>query len=337
MIVGMKKAFLLLLGVLLSAQTAFADDYAVRPFLMDVTLEPRETHSDIVRISNSNEYAKYLVYATVNEITIDSEGLIKEFVTPTMSERTNTVTSWIEVTRGRIEVPAGESREVPILFKINPNAQPGEYHAFVGFVRASNRPDAQKIAMDGDAEGVVVKITVPDDRKELLRVKSFSADRFVLSGKAGEAEVVLQNVGDLSVVPQGEVIFYDGRGVEVAAEMVNNDGVEIKPGETKTFYVSLLNDAGAGRYKANILLNYGTKQTASLHDSVNFYQIPLYALILLILLIIIISVSMTLLLKRAFSEDEHRVEPDEVTMFISDEKNHNPHDHDIDLSKKNAE
>lgn len=212
-----KILFAALVFSYLSSSVVYASNYTVRPFLIDTTLAPRESETHLVKLVNTEQHRKLTIYATVNEITVDTEGEIRDFVTPVMADQSNTVTSWIEVSRGRIELPAGEDREVPITFRINPKAQPGEYHAFIGFVDAPNRPRAESVARSGDADGVIIKISIADEREDSLHLSSFLIDRFVLGEDDKLITIDLENVGDLLSVPTGEIIFYDSRGVEISA------------------------------------------------------------------------------------------------------------------------
>ena len=203
-----------LLSILLVPATfASASEFTVRPFLVDRVVEPRDIVTDTVLLTNDNQSRKYVVYATVNEISVDTAGEIKEFVSPVMTDRTNTVTSWIEVTRGRIEIPPGEKKEVPLTLHINPFAEPGVYHVFVGFVPAPNRPTAEAVALKGEADGVLVKITVADKREDSMKITSFLIDRFVTGEENREVDVVVENKGDIASAPKGEVVFYNSRGV----------------------------------------------------------------------------------------------------------------------------
>lgn len=320
----------------LSPLFASASEITVRPFLIDETLAPRDSKQNLVTLSSDYEFRKAVLYATVNEITIDNAGEIKQFVSPVMTDRTNTVTSWIEVTRGRIEIPAGETREIPLLIKVHPFAEPGDYHVFVGFVEAANRPAAQAIAMNGDAKGVIIKVTVADERVDGLRISSFVIDRFVTSDDKRAIEIEVENTGDITSSPMGEIIFYDSRGVEQTSVLLNQDGASVAPGEVLTLNSTIPIVNELGRYKANIALRYGENQTASLFDTTMFYLMPPYMLLLLFLGILVVTLFVAWLFRRSFAShhDEDQNDYDEVTMYVRDGHEPNPHDHDIDLKNK---
>lgn len=326
--------FLALVSVVCSFPSpVLAGEFTIRPFLIDKTVVPRDVVTETIKLTNDATHRKYVIFATVNEITVDTEGLIKEFVTPVMTDRTVTPTSWVEVKRGRIEIPPGEEREVPLTLRIHPDAEPGEYHLFVGFVPARNRPIAEDIAMAGEADGVVMKITVADQRQETMRISRFLIDRFITTDDKRQIDVEIQNLGDISSAPMGEIIFYDNRGVEVMAVPFNESAEAIAPGEKKVLSGTVPLEADLGRYKANLALQYGEKQRAALYDTTSFYMIPLPILIGILLTIIIISTLIAVLFRRAFAQSGFHDEPDEVTMFVRDGHDGTPQDHDIDLKK----
>jgi len=326
------------LGVLLTLipSTLFASEIVVRPFLIDTQLQPRETGEETITLTNNYPTRKAVVYATVNEISIDSVGEIKQFVSPVMTDRTNTVTSWIEVGRGRIEVNPGETKEVPLAVRVHPQAEPGEYHVFIGMVEASKRAVAEAIALNGEADGVILKVTVSDERTDSMRIAGFLIDRFVTGADSRLIDIEVENSGDLESVPTGEIIFYDSRGVEVNSIAVNPEGVVIAPGETKLITAEVPLENALGRYKANISLEYGSNQRASLYDTTYFYMMPMQFLIMGLVGILVVSLLITLLFRRMLAANDHGYDEtgDDVVMYIKDGHVPNPKDHDIDLKKK---
>jgi|AntRauTorckE6833_2_1112554.scaffolds.fasta_scaffold01348_8 hypothetical protein len=325
---------ILITAFVLPTNFAEANEISIRPFLIDETAGPRDIIEETVVLNNDGNSLRY-IYATVNEISVDQEGEIKKFVSPVMTDRTNTITSWIEVTRGRIELAPKERKEISLTIRINPFVQPGEYHAFVGFGHAQNRPTAESNAMNGDVDGVIVKITINDQRTEGLRLSRFSIDRFITNENQRAVEVIIENTGEIADSPQGEIIFYDSQGREIDAVEFNTEGVQINPGETKTIMTNVPLDRDIGRFKANLSLDYGIKQKASLFDSTSFYLLPLNLLLLIFGIILVGAIFVTLLFRKAFLAHDYEDEDGEqVTMYVKEGHEANPKDHDIDLKKK---
>ena len=328
-------AFILLGQLLLPVGTVFATGIDVRPFLIDVEMVPRESKSQIITLQNDYPTRKAVLYATVNEISIDSIGEIKEFVTPVMTDRTNTVTSWIEITRGRLEVMPGESLEVPLNIRVHPYAVPGEYHVFIGLVEASKRNVAEAVAMAGDANGVIVKIVIADERQDSMRISRFLIDRFVIGEDSKTISIEVENMGDLPSAPSGEIIFYDSRGVEVDNVVLQSTQL-IAPGETTTIAAAVPLSSTLGRYKANVSLSYGASQRAALYDTTYFYMMPWNILFMVVGAITVVSLLITLLLRRALSARHEYEDGDEVVMYVKDGHDPQPKDHDIDLKKNSS-
>lgn len=330
-IASLLTTFTLALLLVLPTSLYAAEGITVRPFLFDETLTARDQVTRTVVLRSDYEYRKSTVYATVNEITVDAVGEIKEFVSPVMTDRTNTVTSWIEVTRGRIEVLPGETVEVPVTVRTHPFAEPGEYHLFIGFVESPNRPQAEAKALAGNATGVIMKVTIADKRQDSLRISRFLIDRFITNDDNRSISIEIENVGDLPSAPTGEIIFYDARGIEVTSVPVNTDSESVSPGESITLTSEVPLDDDLGKYKANVLLRYGDRQQASLHDTAFFYMMPLHLLLLLFGAILLVAIVIALLFRRAFAEGEDEDDCQEVAMYVRDGHDPNPKDHDIDL------
>ncbi len=325
-------------GILLSALVLLglpvvteASEITVRPFLIDETLQPRDSVIKTITITNKYPTRKAVLYATVNEITVDATGEIKEFISPVMTDRTNTVTSWIEISRGRIELMPGTTVEVPLTLNIHPYAEPGEYHVFIGIVEGSKRYEAEAKARSGNADGVIVKITIADQREDSMRISSFSIDRFVTGDDKRTINIDVENMGDLPSAPTGEIIFYDSRGIEISSIPVNTSGEVVAPGESVTLVSSVPLDTTLGRFKANVSLNYGENQQASLFDTAFFYMMPLHLLLLVFGGILLVAIVVALLFRRSFADGYDDDDGDEVIMFVKDGHDAKPQDHDIDL------
>lgn len=330
-----KRGLLAMLIVLMVIPSiSVANEITVRPFLIDKTLVPRESATEMIKIKSSYPNRKSILYATVNEITIGADGEIREFISPVMTDRKTTITSWIEISRGRIEVLPGEEVEIPITVTAHPYAEPGEYHAFIGIVETPKRDTAEAIAMNGNAQGVILKVTIADERVDSMRVSSMQVDRFVTDPDSQMVLVTVQNPGELSSAPEGELVFYNSRGIELAAVPVNEMKQTIAPGEEKTFEVQVPFGNDVGRFKANLNLRYGANQRASLYDTTSFFMLPMWYLIVFGVGVLLLIVVFSLLFRRAMYSGHPDEHGDEVAMFIRDGHDANPLDHDIDLSKK---
>jgi hypothetical protein len=312
---------------------SLAADLLIAPPLFDLEMQSRDIIKKDITIKNEAPHKLY-VYATVNEIAVDDSGDIKEFVTPVMDTRESSITSWVEITRGRIELNPGEERVIPLTVRIHPNAVPGEYHAFIGMSTESNRPLAEAKTMRGDSDGVILKVNLADKSSDALRIVSFLVDRFITSNSERVTSLTLKNEGSKATAPTGEIVFYNSRGEEVASAAINNSGELIEPGAERLFNIEIPFENKLGRFKANANVRYGADGKQSLFDTAQFYMIPYKVLLALIVCIVILSLFVTYLLRRVFYDELHTEDTGgELPLYVRNDRNHTEHEHDIHIKK----
>lgn len=325
---------LLFIGFISAPYCVSASDVVINPLFLDLEVEGRDIISKDITLENKTA-GKLVLYATVNEVAVDTSGEIMEFVTPVMTDRTDTVTSWIEITRGRIELEPGETKVIPLTVKIHPFAKAGNYHAFIGFVNGSKRDEAEKVALRGDADGVVLKVALGEKKDELLRITSFLVDRFIFSEAGKVIDIEIKNDGESEATPSGEIIFYNSLGEEVSSVLVATADGPIPGGQSRLLSLALPLKEQLGRYKANIVLNYGVDQQAAVFDTVQFFMIPLPLLIGILIAIVVLSLLLTYLIRRAFHDELHESDADnDLPLRVRNDRAHEEKDHDIHITKK---
>lgn len=330
-----KYLVLSLIALVLVSQTrvALASDITIWPLVIDESLSARETVTKTISLTSNYTNRKAVLYATVNEITIDEKGAVKEFVSPVVTDRTNTVTSWINITRGRIEIDPGQVTEVSLTVTTHPQAEPGDYYVFIGFVEASKRYQAEAVALAGQAKGVVLKVSIADSRQDSLHLKRFSIDRFVTGGSDRNITIEVENNGELPTVPSGEIIFYDSRGIERSAVLVDALTEPIQPGETKQINAVVPIENTLGKFKAKLALAYGSNQQASLQDTTFFFMMPVHLMLMLMAGGLIILLLVFYLFKRTFLSRREE-DSEELPLYVNQGHSAEPKQHDIDLKNK---
>lgn len=287
-------------------------EVGVRPMLIEETVQPRDSITRDITLSNPTD-RKLIVFATVNEISLGAEGEIKSFVSPVMTDRTNTVTSWIEITRGRIELEAGETKQVPLKLQIHPYAEEGEYYAFIGFVATSKRAAAEAVALNGEADGVILNIEVSSTDVESFSVNTIDTSRVMLNPSAQTVLVGISNDGDLPISPNGEVIFYNSRGVEIGAVPLNEAKTTIESGSQTVFELPINIPSDFGRFRASVNVAH---ENVSIKDGTEFYVLPWPVLIGLLVILLGISGSLTFLIRRSLVDhDSEYFDGHEITLF----------------------
>jgi len=320
-------SLLLLSSVLHGTSVAEAYEHTVMPMAINLDVAKRDIITETITLSNNSD-RQVRLYASVNEVSTDREGILESFEAPSMTNRTITPTSWIEITRGRIEIPAGETVDIPLTIRMNPNTKPGKYSVFIGFAAASNVPQATQKVRAGNAPGTLINLTVDENQNQFLRLTRFATDRFITSSDSGEVSYILSNPSSVDVIHKGELIFYSSRGIEVGSVNLNTPNNAIAPSSDEEFTVSVPDGLGWGKYKAFLSVEYGENLTASVNDTSFFYMIPLWQLIALFIFLLMIAFIITLSLHR---RQMHEVEDHgSLPLYIQDGESH-PQDHDVNL------
>lgn len=326
--------FLLTIGVLVPEHQAFAvANFSVSPLIIDYTTEKRDIiNRDLVLTNNSDLPVR--LYASVHEISTEAGSEVHKFITPSMTNRDTTITSWLQITRARLSIPARGTLTVPLTIRISPNTPPGTYHGLIGFADGPNRDNIEAKVISGQAATVILQITIADTKREALHLVSFTTDRFVIKPSDNSLSFTLQNNGDKPVTPGGEVIIYDTAGRELTSISVNSKRVEILPGEQTEITEPLPMIDKIGRNKAYLSLTYGQNQ-ATIFDTAYYFSIPWYYLVLIFAFLLLILVILAWVFRRAFANQNKSYDTDlyDLPMFVKKSKEHTEFDHDINLKK----
>ena len=274
-------------------------DHTVRPLVVDLELEPRDQVQRTVTITNKSERTQR-VYATVNAVAVDGDDVVTEFTTPAASDSRITPTSWFEVSRARIEIPPNEQYELPVRVHVHPQAEPGVYHVLLGVAAARNRPIAQEQVLTGTAPGTLFRISIADDRTAYLQLRDFSAGRLVSNVLASNFTFQIENPSDTALIPEGELIVYDSRGREMTSFAINTESQVIEPGEVVDFTIPMNDSLAWGRNRAQLSLTYGAGQRANLNDTVFFFRIPLFWLLVIFSSLLLVSILIAFIIHRRY-------------------------------------
>lgn len=326
---------IVIFGLAAPVATAMAANFTVSPILVDVEAEARDAFvRDITITSNHGTHQR--LYASVHEITLGEDSEIKSFVPASMSDRSVAVTSWIEITRARIDLQPGDSTTLPLTVRVNHDTPAGLYHAYIGFAQGRNRDEAEAKVLAGEGIGVIIRIAVGGTQEEALRLTSFTTDRFSLLPGDGLVTYTLENSGDVPLAPEGDIIIYDSRGRELTSLTLNDEGeaVVIAPGEKHEFTEVIPFIERLGRHKAYLSVEYGVENRAAVYDTNFYYSIPWYYLLIIGLLLFTFLISMILLARRSSGGVEY-LEPDahDVPLYVGRVRDHSEYEHDINLKK----
>jgi hypothetical protein len=267
---------------------AFAASFSVSPLIVDEKAKKRDILKQTVTLTNNTEI-KWNVYTTVKNIDrVDGE---QEFVHRTKTDVTTSLAHWIEIPR-MSELAPGETKRIPYLIQVHMNAVPGIYHAEIIFQEGTNRAEAEANKVK---EVISVNLEVLDDSKERLQLGTFMSDKTFFTEGVASFSYLLENIGNRSVTPKGEIRIFNRRGEEIATIDVNSKEAALLPEATSQLGAVWNTDGAFGRYKALLDVEYGNKQRGTVHDTVFFWVVPWQKVTMLfvgIAIVLIIATSM---------------------------------------------
>lgn len=331
------KIFAILVGIIVSCfvvtvgtmDIAAAASYKVTPLVIDREVTPRDIITETITITNSMHY-RMTVYATVNAVDVAQGGDILDYVPKVEDDRPRSITSWMSIPQAGTDIDPGETIEMQLRIQVDAKAEPGEYHAFIGFGNGRTRDDAITQVKAGDAPGVVVRLHIDTPQSSQLRLDTFVVDRFVFDANTQSVSYTIENPGETEVVPTGEIIFYNARGAEVGVTTVNPERYSLAPNEKKTLTTTAPADGLMGKYKAFLMVQYENSQMASVYDTTFFYIIPWFQLFSFLAVVTVVGLLLFMLLHRRYRKptqaDSHTSIPVYIYKGTSETQ-----DHDINL------
>ncbi len=249
-------------------RSADAPPIQLTPIVINEKAKPRDIIKKDLLLTN-NTSRRVNLYVSVNNI--DPNAGSQQFVSPGTSDLSTSLANWIEITRGVIELSAGESRRVPYLIHVNLSAKPGTYFAEITVREGRTRAEAEARE---DGPRMLVNLEVMDDARERLQLGRFTTDSSVVLGNSIAFTYLLENTGNRLLEPRGSIRIFNRRGEEVGSVPVNADGEEITPQNRKQLAAAWSASGRFGKYKAFLDLEYGENQLASVQDTLYFWVFP---------------------------------------------------------------
>lgn len=311
-----------------------AEKITVTPILIDQETSARDLIKKDITIRNT-ENRPVRVYASVHELDKDDFGKILEFVDPSSPsvDRATSISSWLEISRARITIPAKSEITIPLTIRISPNAKPGEYRAFVGFATAANYAEADRKVINGEGVGVTVRLNLGQKTTPVLKLLNFNAKQLITGENSQGFKITLENQNDSVINPQGEVIIYNGKGIEQTSIPVSNYIKTLEAGQIKDIFIPVPELNSIGKNKAFLNIEYGDTQKALVYDTDFFFYIPWYYLLFMIILLVILPISLTLILRNLSKQTTITDTSDDVPMFIKKTEDYTVQNEDINLKQ----
>ncbi len=245
-----------------SAQGAFAV-----PRTIDLKTQDQEILESSIKVSN--KFDRYVELTPV-VFFLDSKEL-KEKIDGVKSNEDN-LADWIEFYRGVIRLAPGEEKEYPLKVKVGPKARPGVYYAYVVFYEGKNFAGGVDSSAVYSQLAVLIRLEYLEKKIEAAELKEFGASKNVYLEFPVRLSFKIDNIGSEPLAGSGFLRIYNRRGEEITSFSI--DQKEILPTESRRVEQIWDPGAGFGKYKAKLMLEYGSNSRRDLQDVIFFWILP---------------------------------------------------------------
>ncbi len=311
------SAALLVLSLFTFAKSSYAaasSAITAIPPRLELKGNPGEIIKTTLKVRNESEVSQnYSVYVddfVVNDL-LGTPVPLSENVSSKWSLR-----KWI-VAPDFLPVDKNTTQNVPVTIRIPSSALPGGHYALITYMPNGDiKPGELKktSSIIGQRVGSIIYLTVNGKIKEEANVSSFTAPKFTERGPI-EFLGKIENTSDVHITPKGQITisdFLNNKVANIPVEMGN-----IFPENIKQLNGVWNQKWGYGRYKAELNLVYGNKDSV-LAATIYFWLFPIMLVIYILVAIVSVLTIIILLSKKGKKhQDELEREVRELQKEIS--------------------
>lgn len=245
----------------------------------------------MVRVINSNPY-DITVYADVVNFTAQGETGQARFI-PILETETQgqTLAEWVSISGSEFTIKAEQTMEVPFTIKVPENAPPGGHFSaiLIGTKSLSDGAEATKVETSQVVTALIF-LRVTGDIVEDGQVREFRSTASLSERPEMGFELRFQNLGNVQIIPQGEIRIFNMWGQERGIIPVNRQTMfgNVLPGQIRKYSFSWSGEwslADIGRYTAVATLAYGDEQRQFASSETSFWVLP-WKIVLTVLLVL---------------------------------------------------
>jgi hypothetical protein len=274
---------------------AHAADITVFPAVIDSSGTPNDIMNYTLTITNTTDQQEN-IFATVCELTANG---LQVFANPSEDDRATLLADWISVSRGAMLLMPGQSTTTPVQIQISPYADSGNYHAVVALVTGDTRDDAEH-DLTGAPEALI-NLSVTSGLTVSLEVDNFSPDKNFYTTFPVTFDYSIENNGEATATPSGQVMLYDRTGHELGAVDANPSATAISPGVTQSFTAQWTKGGSFGQYKAVLDLSYDGSDN-NLENTALVWVLPWQKLLAIFGTLFVLTIIITLWLHHEYEK-----------------------------------
>ena len=208
------------------------------PAVADISLDPGVSQSGKVTIGN-DENAPQTFYISIQKFIPSGDSGQQTFLPPS---DTSGLPNWISFDRPSFTLRTGESRQLTYVVNVPRDAAPGGYYAVVFFSNVPPGTQQTNVSI-GARTGMLFFITVKGAVVEQAFLEDFAMETPArIDRLPASFRVVLQNVGNVHVLPEGSLTIRNVFGNTVARIPLNQAKNRILPNSKRRFLLSWYKD-----------------------------------------------------------------------------------------------
>jgi hypothetical protein len=253
----------------------------ISPLNFEITINPGESISDVVKVSNLGDYP---IQVKMEAEDFTSAGESGEVVVKEELNTTYSLAKWIIVTPETIVLEPHSQTLVSFAISIPSDGEPGGHYGTIlasitGGGALGGASVVQKV-------GSLLLVQVAGETKELLWVKEFKAPYFSEYGPI-QLTTRLENQGTVHIKPRGFISITNLFGKEAAN--LPFDQKNILPQSIRTINTTWNKNLLFGKYTATLAAIYGLSNEP-LSAVISFWVIPWKILGVSILILLVLGI-----------------------------------------------
>ncbi len=240
---------------------------AVSPPTFEVSSNPGDDISNVIRVQNLSEEPMTVTSETRNFTALGDEGAVGL----TDEETGFSLAKWVTVTPVTATIEPKQSFTFAYTIEVPSNAEPGGHFGSVIFrttAVSNNNTTGTSVAQE---VGSLLLVKVSGDVREKLKFDSFVAKQSFYEYGPVDLELKFTNTGNVHVKPTGSVIITDIFGNKVTT--IDVETKNVLPGASRRMEAVWKSKLLLGKYTAVATLNYGADKEL-LTSSTSFTVVP---------------------------------------------------------------
>jgi hypothetical protein len=302
----MKKILALILFLSLFPIFALSQEgisLTLTPTLIKVNVVPGQVWSSFLKVVNTNP-TPLTVYLSVFDFRGDEKGGVY-FVSPPESGEAKKfyLSSWIDIPKEPIEIPPHQSKEITFTIKVPKDASAGGYYSAisVGTQPVGEQKPGTVIKISQQVSCLIL-LTVEGETVEKGWIREFSSEKSFYQKPEVKLNLVFENLGNVHLQPVGEIKIYNFLGKEKGKIEVNQrtEFGNVLPKSKRIWELEWKGEGSLfeiGRYKAEVLLNFGRQNQLFDKKVTHFWIVPLVPVLSILGAIVLFFLFLILLIR----------------------------------------